>query len=302
MKNLMDVKILTAGAALAFSGLFAASASAAPVISWDWMSDGGFLTDSATCSNGGGLPPGNCDLFFDTPVGATPTSIPGAASVMTWGDPSTNAPANGEQSGLQSISGASGDGPISADLLGAVGVDTVSFAPIITGAGWFTTGVTTHYNNIIRGSGGFMDSSILRTSFTLTLADGVAVPPLPVGGTTNLDILFDETTNEDTPGECSGPNPQGTACDDIFTVTGSLTPFIIPVMGQLYKVSFQLEAGTNAARIGNSIYTAEDNPGWSQILLQARIDPFDVPVPGVLALMGMGLMTIGWSLRGRKLA
>ena len=70
------------------------------------------------------------------------------------------------------------------------------------------------------------------------------------------------------------------------------------VLGQLYKLSFRFADGPGAIVQGNTIYTAELNPGTSVIFVQARIDT--IPLPGVLALMGMGLVMIGWQVRGRR--
>jgi hypothetical protein len=63
----------------------------------------------------------------------------------------------------------------------------------------------------------------------------------------------------------------------------------------MYKLSFRYFAGPGAILIGDDIFTAEVAPGTSVLFTQARIDT--IPVPGVLALMGMGLMVMGWRVR-----
>lgn len=292
MNTIMKTRNVLAGILLASGGLLATGASAVPITEWEWESDGGFVIGGSTCDNGGEAA---CNLLYDN-TGVTPSGLAGTASTMTWGTPSQSG--NGEQSGLQGVFGSSGEGPHNAQALGSDDVwigngddPALAFEKIITNGGWVNTGAAVHYNNIITVAGGNMETSILRTNFRLT-TPGPGSPPVQ----TDLDIMFNETLNES---PCPDGNPHGTTCDDIFTLSGTLSPITFFVDGQLYKASFRFANGPGAIVDGNTIYTAEESPGTAVVYVQGRIDT--IPLPGVLALMGMGLMMIGWRVRRRKL-
>ncbi|MFA5631066.1 MAG: THxN family PEP-CTERM protein [Porticoccaceae bacterium] len=284
----MNMKKILAGLIFTSSGLFTVGASAALVTNWDWTSDGGFVTGAATCSNGAEAA---CNLQYDNASGVTPSGVAGTASVMTWGTPSTSPGANGNQSGLQGVFGASGAGPYDAQLLGSGPIAIPLFPQLITNNGWSNTGAAVHYNNIITSNGGHMDTSKLTTTFQL-------LAPLagPVNST-DIDIEFLESNNT---APCPGANPHGTVCDDVFSVSSLPPPIVFMYDGITYTLSFQFADGPGAIVDGNTIYTAEEAPGTAVMFVQARIDARVIPVPGVLALMGMGLILLGWRVRGRK--
>lgn len=290
MKMIMNTKKMLTGFVLVSGGLFTASASAAIIPAWDWVSDGGFVVGGGTCSNGGEAA---CDLQYDNASGATPSGIAGTASIMTWGTPSTAPASTGEQSGLQGIFGASGAGPYDAQLLGSDPVSIPMFEQIITNGGWTNTGAAVHYNNIITTAGGFMDTSVLRTTFQL-------LNPVPgPEALAEIDITFNETPNT---APCTDLNPHGTVCDDIFTLTSALSPIPFSFGGVDYTAQFRFFDGPGAIVDGNTIYTAEDSPGTAVMYVQARIDAASVPVPGVLALMGLGLLGLGLRVREREVS
>lgn len=284
MDRIMKTRNVLAGVLLASSGLFATGASAAVIGAWDWQSDGGFIDGGSTCDNGG---PTACDLVHDNTAGVTPSGVAGTSSVISWGTPSNG---NGEKSGLQGVFGASNTGPFNADLLGSGALNIPEFDQIITNGGWTNTGAAVHYNNVITIAGGNMETTTLATTFQLlTPGPGAVVP-------TQLDIEFNETANDN---PCVFDSPHGTVCDDIFTLSGTLNPISFFLDGQLYKASFRFADGPGAIVDGDTVYTAEESPGTAVVFVQGRIDT--IPLPGVLALMGMGLMMIGWRVRRRKL-
>lgn len=289
MKTMKKTRTVFAGLVLASSGLLATGVSADPIAAWDWQSDGGFIDSTATCDDGSAAP-GTCSLQLDNTSGETPSGIDGTSSVMSWGTPSTGG--SGEQSGLQGVFGASvapDNGPFDAQLLGSGSVPIPEFEQIVTNGDWTNTGAAVHYNNVITQDGGALGSATLRTSFQLlTPTDG------PVN-LVDLEIDFNETENE---APCTEDNPHGTECDDIFTLTGGLDPINFTIDGQAYLASFQLLGGDGAIVTGDTIYTAELSPGTAIMYVQARIET--IPLPGVLALMGMGLMMIGFQVRGRR--
>ena len=284
MKTISNTKKMVAGLVLAMGGLSAGTASASMIESWDWISDGGFQIGGATCDNGAEAA---CSLQYDNTSVETPSGIAGTASMMTWGTGS----GGGAQSGLQGVFGGSmapDNGPFDAQALDSGSVPIPMFEQIMTNGGWTNTGAAVHYNNVITELGGHMTSAVLTTSFQLLSPN---VGPLNVA---NLNIDFNETLNS---GSCTSGNPHGTVCDDVFTLTGNLAPVSFEVDGRLYTASFRLADGPGAIVQGDTIYTAEMNPGTAVMYVQGRIDT--IPLPGVLALMGMGLVMIGWQVRGR---
>jgi hypothetical protein len=286
----MKSKKVLAGLILASSGLFAVAASAAIIPSWEWETDGGFVNGGSSCSNG---TEAACDIGYNNGAPAvTPSGIAGTSSIMTWGDPVIRIGSTGQQSGLQGVFGDSGAGPYNAQALGGLLPITIGpFTSIITNGGWYTTGAAVHYNNIITTSGGYMDFATLKTTFELT-APPVGGPNLAI-----LDIEFRETNNEE---PCTFGNPHGTICDDVFTVTDLPPPIVFVIENTIYTLSFQRLAGPGAFIGGDTIWTAENAPGTAVMYIQARIDAREVPVPGVLALMGAGLLLLGWRTRARK--
>jgi hypothetical protein len=288
----MNTKKVLAGLILASSGFLAASTYAAVIPAWDWATDGGFVIGGGTCSNGGEAA---CNLTYDNVSGETPSTIVGTASVMTWGTGSTAGAGTGTQSGLQGVFGSSSAGPYDAQLLNSDPVIIPAFGQIITNAGWTNTGAAIHYNNIITPAGGYMTSSTLSTTFQLLTPDAGAV------NLANIDIGFLETPNIS---PCATSNPHGTVCDDIFTITALPPPIVFVFDGITYTASFRFADGPGSIVDGNTIWTAELSPGTAVMYTQVRIDAaaVPVPVPGVLALMGMGLMMMGWRTRGRKVA
>jgi hypothetical protein len=288
----MHTKNVLAGLILASSGLFAVSASAALITAWDFATDGGFVIGGSTCNNGGEAA---CDMAYNNGAPAvTPSGIAGTASIMTWGTGVVRTGSTGEQSGLQGVFGTTGEGPYNAQALGGVLPVTIpAFEQILTNGDWVNTGAAVHYNNIIDSTEGYMRTSTLETTFQLT-----APVVGPVLGT-NISILFTETNNT---APCPGLNPHGTICDDIFTVTDQLDPIVFTIEGITYTVQFRRIGGPGSIVVNNTIWTAENAPGTSVMYIQARIfsrELRSVPVPGVLGLMGVGLLILGWRTRAR---
>ncbi|MFA5493877.1 MAG: THxN family PEP-CTERM protein [Porticoccaceae bacterium] len=279
----MKTKNVLAGLVLASGGFLSMGASAAIIPAWDWVTDGGFAIGGGTCSNGAEAA---CNLTYNETGAVTPSGIAGTSSVMTWGTPS---PASGSQSGLQGVFGATGLGPLDAALLGSTPVPIPAFEQIITNGDWTNTGAAVHYNNVITEAGGYMNTSLLVTSFELTNPVGIPFGVVPI------NIGFTETFNESQAVNCPPPNPHDTRCDDIFSVTPLPGSISFYVGGQLYKLSFRYLAGPGAIIDGDTVYTREDAPGTSVLFTQARITT--IPAPGVLALLGMGLLMLGWRVR-----
>lgn len=272
MKNQQKNLLLALAATAA---LYSTSALAAPILSFDFETSGGFYFGSAngsgsygTCSNGG---PAACDLTLTSP---DTLSNPGGFqtyNTVSWGSAHSSS-ATGDQSNL-----------------------TVAHRSdsITTDGSWFTIDEFIHTNNILN-AGASMTSVGVYGLFEL------------VGGIYSLGseypLLFSETTNADpcqpgTPGSISDP-----VCPDFYLtlpLTGS-DSFIID--DYQYFISFRFMAGpgavvdeveidgTNFARI----WTSEGNPGVSTIFTEASISfrqiPTQVPAPATLALFGLSLL------------
>ena len=275
------VRKILAGVVMASSGLVTTGAFAA-VAAWDWETDGGFVVGAGSCSNGGEAA---CNLTYDNAVGATPSGIPGTASVMTWGTPTG---ASDEKSGLQTITGATGEGPTDTSLLDADPPDIPEFEQIITNGGWTTIGAAVHYNNVIAATGGHMDAAVFRTTFALTAPPALALPAI------DIDLTLEETLNES---PCTPPNPHGSICDDLYQIDAFPDPIDFIYDGVTYTLSFRYLAGEGAIIDGAGfVYTDEDAPGYAILYNQAMITTA-IPAPGVLALMGAGLLALGWRVR-----
>ena len=128
-----------------------------------------------------------------------------------------------------------------------------------------------------------------------------AAGPLLIDNSTSLEIRFTETLNSGPP--CADPNPADTICDDFFDFEADgLSPLLFSSGGINYQLIFGLELGDGTFQDGireNRIYTAEEQS--SELFVTARIVSVDVPEPMTLALLGLGLLGIGFTTRQRKM-
>lgn len=251
--------------------------SADPTIpSFDFETTTGFVNSGWTCQ-GGAVDANTCSMNFSNANGN------GTYDTLSWG---TEANPVDSQSYL--------------DITNIAGT-------IITNGGWVDINYFDHYNHIITEAGGNMETVTVQGLFEI-------VNPVFFGVGSPAPVIFDETFNQNS-NVCPGPNPNGSACDDIFVTTGlsASIPFYYDG-GGWYILSFQFFAGEGTTVVPNgdgtfTIYTTEAcstdgqagcsagevyTPGISRLITQARID-YVVPTPETLALLGLGL--VGFALR-----
>jgi len=172
-------------------------------------------------------------------------------------------------------------------------------------AGWDTITTITQHNRIIPGPLSWSGQLILGR---LQIFDGAT---RVVDSTASQTIDFEETNNFGFPGApavpnpalCSPPNPQGSQCDDFFTLNGpGLASFMFTAAdGTQWLAEFRLANLVNATQIANKIYTAEDST--NSIDIQMRLTPkttTTVAEPGTLTLLAIAVLGLGFAVRRRQ--
>lgn len=274
------MKILSQFASVGAALLLASTSASAIVTTWDYNVSS--LFTSATYSGGTG----------------TTTTPP--ATTLSWGTPSGQP----LQSSLQI-----GSNPAAGKVDTYLGLTPPQVSPYLANS----TSLT-HHNNVIAGGSSSLLSAILTNTVTLTpFIPSLGALPVQI---VPFNIAFTETPN--TAGNCAATSPPGNPCNDIFVLTGGLLNFffdydaidgdglkryyvnIFPTTGGALSTLSPSACGAanqQAGCIGFTTIEGQENTLAFGFTISTQ--PLQVPEPGMLALFGVGLMSLVFLRRRR---
>lgn len=302
----MKKSILAAAVLAATMGGFASSASAVTV---GYTQNSGFVFNAVTPTIGGigndglvtpavGADPRYQSLWWgnDNPSrGQDGTTWGGSSPILTTlnGD---NTVGSAVAAPWTTTSGGNGEPDSALKVLGLTG-------SITSGAGYVPISHVFHSNQTIDSdANNVLTSGIIRSLLNINGQD------TPVN---DVAFSFFETPNANSAYNCK--DGSGISCDIFQFSTGGFGSVPINILGTLYDISFALidvspnaeiispgdTWGNSACQAGNfCVLTKENNVNW--LTVGMRLDEHQIPEPGTLALMSLGLLGAGAALRRRK--
>lgn len=174
-------------------------------------------------------------------------------------------------------------------------LNTVTGPSGIAADTWTTISTLTHNNVLIPGAVNWGPQDIWGR-FVLTDSDGGS--SVVLDSDEAISISLTETPNT----TCAPPNPVGTTCDDFFTFTigGLASLFFDANDGSKWRADFGLGNLVNAVQIGATVYTGEARSSSLDVLVKlTMLEDTEVPEPGMMGLMGLGLLGLGMYHRRR---
>jgi len=283
MKKSLIKTALGLGAAL----LVAGQAQADLITDWNWTLDSAWTVASPAL----GLDP-STDV-----IGSNPLTVNGTAGfgTLSWGQNSA-----GTQSSLVITNPNLDSTNDSATLFELVDIGGGLYSDTVDGT------LFIHNNVTIRRP--WLTAMTLTDLFTIT-AVGAGSP----SATTNPDFdwSFVETFNEDDIGDCFADDAGPTPCSDIMVLNDAAPlQFSFSEDGYIYTVtvgaaglgllpdSACAEAGEDSPCIG--LITPEDASTPFQFFINLTATARQVSEPSILALMGLGLLGIGYRRRKNR--